>query len=407
MPSQRDTPTVREGNACLAESSLPFTAHLVPSQWRGECCTAARLERLLVVMVSGSSDNERQAIRRSADGLVRALSSSRTVASLVFHVLAYDNDAAAWGSTPQSLPASARSDDSRKNGMFYVTDAALHSRVYSPKFAIVALSLPRLRAMHGIARPTDAVWLPDGDIDFNGFEADRFFRRWRCAFPGGPPLISQPTIRGPTVHPTQLWWPLQATSWQTGGVFGPTTSGQQPIALLSDLVEMQAPLFDGLFFDWLFNVIGALIGSMNIAQGHGWGIDNVWCGAALTFANRSSSPRRPHCAILPIELVHRDTRTTPRDTSSAGRGVHAVRLTCLIARHAARSAGAEQRWMSNPKSMGYYGPLGFNRTVIDDREENPVAKRRLRRALLHRASYKIGARCQPLSAQRRAPGVEW
>lgn len=175
-------------------------------------------------------------------------------------------------------------------------------------------------------------------------------------------------------------------------------------ALLSDFVEMQAPLFDGAFVHWFMNRLGKSIGGMNIAQGHGWGVDNVWCGAAVAFANGTD---RPHCAVIPVAVTHHDTRSLPRGRSAEQRGLRAVALTCLLAQQAAggRAGGAFEgrgRWASDPKQTGWYGPNGY--AALPDGEANGymATRAKLRAKLLAEASYGTGIECCAGELSRRS-----
>ena len=391
MPSREEAAA---GDACLAESNLPLRNRWASRQiFQDGCCNTSSLgpRHLLVVFVAGSSPAEQAAVLRSAHGLVEAMAVPRLTTTLAFHVLTYDGNSRHWGASPRTITGGGRSR--RLESLLYVTDASLHNaQVYTPKFAIIALAQEHLHGVHsGPARP-DAVWLPDADMDFTGFAALRFFSRWQCAWPGlAPPLISQPTIRGPTSAPTQLWWPIHEGSWLAGGPFH--VEGRPPTALLSDFVEMQAPLFDAAFFAWFFRGPGSLIAGMNVAQGHGWGIDNVWCGAALTFANGTA---RPHCAIIPTPLKHTDTKSTRRDPEAVGKGEHSVRLTCLLARRAAQLAGATASWVSDPKATGYFGPEGYG-----PGGDPEGVKGRLRDTLLDTASYRVAQRCERNAKKKR------
>ena len=317
---------------------------------------------------------------------------------LMFHVLAHDNLARSWGASRRPL--------SNKD-TFFVTDAGPATDMYTPKFTLFALNMARLRALHANSHAwstTDAVWIADCDIDFTNFAAARFFHLWACAFPGGSPLVSQPIIRGPGTAPTQLWWPLHAGAWEDNVTFGRPRSylsrGTQeqlrPVALLTDFVEMQVPLFDGAFLEWFMSTAGNIVGGVGLAQGHGWGIDNIWCGAAAFYANGTT---RPHCAVLPLPVTHKDTRLAPRGETADKRGMQAVQLTCLIARLVARNVGTEQgaRWASDPKTTGWFGPQGFDRG-----EGEPLAKVRLLQSLLHNASYRMGTPCKSTRSARNS-----
>lgn len=265
-----------------------------------------------------------------------------------------------------------------------------------------------------------AIWVLDDDIDLmsplafhdlgvrhGGFAASavRFFRRWSCAFPDGPPLVAQPVIES---RVRQLWWPVQAETWTARDDVA--RNGPRPKAMLSDFVEMQAPLFDAAFFEWFMAEIGQQLGGMSLAvypEPHGWGIDNVWCGAAATYAQHVlDRPRRANCAIIPLAVVHSDTRSFPRSSSAIAAGERAVHMTCLLAQAAAsnfvaasllrsNSTKSNVSWMSDPKALGYLGATGY-----DEADEH---HRRARRRLLARASYKVGSRCAHVVAHGAPP----
>lgn len=235
-----------KGAACLESSTVATESLEVPVLWKNDtCCTMdATMLHLLVVTVAASTPAEQDLVSRSAISLAWGLYHMRKAkplrgSPLDYLVIAHDNLAKRW-------------QPRRVKGVldFAAINGGLPAGVAQwPKFALVAAALPQLRARHGRRSLRGSVWVVDADIDFSDFNAAHFFRRWLCSFPGGRPLVSQPTIRARsnTRNPTgsrarkQLWWPLHAETWEPSeAVFAK--------AFLSDFVEMQAPLFHAPFF---------------------------------------------------------------------------------------------------------------------------------------------------------------
>jgi len=212
--------------------------------------------------------------------------------------------------------------------------------------------------------------------------------------------VSQPTVS----KRTQLWWTVHADSWLIGA--------RGPKALLVDFVEMQMPLFDIGFWEFFLDTVGALIGGMNLAllpMPHGWGIDNLWCGAAATYATQVlRQPDRPHCALIPLPIHHRDLRAAPRTEAATAAGERAVSLSCLLGRLAAAQLASAslalgnnsmnnssskstvegpQPWVVDPKATGYLGGRDGGYNASDQRQ------RQLRKALLRQASYEVRRTC--------------
>ena len=237
------------GERCLADAAKPLERAAVPTTWRRRggggrgrrCCRASHPPLLLVVYASSSSKRAQALVRRSAGGLAEQAirlpgkTNNRRphhAAKIAFHVLAYDNGADIWeGGSPQRLVPSPNmsSSGAAAASWMHISNAGLGASMVVPKMALLATNLHRLRRTHARAfSHGGAVWLPDADVDFTHFDAPHYFLRWRCAFPGGPPLISQPTIRTPNGARTQLWWPVDAGEWEApNGTFAQNATSQK------------------------------------------------------------------------------------------------------------------------------------------------------------------------------------
>ena len=152
------------------------------------------------------------------------------------------------------------------------------------------------------------------------------------------------------------------------------------------------------------DAVGAVTGGMNLGlmpTPHGWGIDNLWCGAALTYATSVlRQPARPFCVLLPLAVGHRDTREAPRSLGASEAGHRAIGLSCLLSRAAAAqmtfaaaamsngtAVAAATPWVVSPKALGYQagGDGSYN--------ASHGLQRSLRRVLLARASYEVRRTC--------------
>lgn len=138
----------------------------------------------------------------------------------------------------------------------------------------------------------------------------------------------------------------------------------------------------------------------------------MWCGAAVTYARRViKQPRRPHCAIITVPVTHLDTQTLSKSVFAMDAGLRATRLSCLLANAVALSVESALNvelplnqtsatgWMLDPKSMGYFGPDGYN-------AKNPPHMRLRQKLLSARAALQLGTPCKPTRSQRLASFIK-
>jgi hypothetical protein len=123
------------------------------------------------------------------------------------------------------------------------------------------------------------VWVLDGDLSFRGMDLSWFRKLHQCALPR-PPLVSQPLV----FEKTQSYRYLQRPSWQNSSILASSVG----------FIEIQAPLFDALFFEWfVFAFIVPLLPAMHIL-GVDWGFDEMFCTAASEFVAKVGGPEYPH-----------------------------------------------------------------------------------------------------------------
>jgi len=121
------------------------------------------------------------------------------------------------------------------------------------------------------------VFVLDEDISFRDFNLSAYMTYHDCAFsPSPPPLVSQPLI----AESTQDFNYLNYNSWKN------QIKHKGIVAVQSPFIEQQVPYFNSLFFQWLIQYV--LPPSFPLARQteSSWGPDNIWCGAAKTFASK-------------------------------------------------------------------------------------------------------------------------
>ena len=156
----------------------------------------------------------------------------------------------------------------------------------------VKLPLQIQKPLVTLAAEYDYVWLADSDIDFSRFNIGRYIRYHRHA---GAPLISQPLIRQNTQHRP---FAVNLNQWET-------CRSERGMFVASTFVEQQVPLFESGFFQWLMRTESAsFLSSYQQALPSDWGIDHMWCGAAMLYLARSRQQWRLPCAMIMVPIDH-------------------------------------------------------------------------------------------------------
>ena len=152
----------------------------------------------------------------------------------------------------------------------------------------------------------EKLWLLDEDISIVGFNFERYFGIWNCAFhqDSPAPCITQPLLIGKELAPF--------------GINGWKLFNDSIIAVKSAWIEQQAPILDAQFFSWFtLYFISPLYDEIMKAKtdvGH----DFTWCGAAKWWnsikadaMNSSSMDPNPACAVIlgDTPIIHKDFQT--------------------------------------------------------------------------------------------------
>eukprot|EP00316_Scyphosphaera_apsteinii_P011684 CAMPEP_0119325810 /NCGR_PEP_ID=MMETSP1333-20130426/66732_1 /TAXON_ID=418940 /ORGANISM="Scyphosphaera apsteinii, Strain RCC1455" /LENGTH=428 /DNA_ID=CAMNT_0007333915 /DNA_START=150 /DNA_END=1432 /DNA_ORIENTATION=+ len=340
------------------------------------CCAADQLHSVFIGLIVGSSSATHT---RVLNGLVK-MAAVLPKARLDFGVVAYDNGAHLWAAAVQAdnrIRTQQRQNRPFRPRLLFVKNSGLPKDFgFQPRYMHVTRHfMPELLD----APVYDAVVVPDDDMGLDHFEAAQFFHYWACAFPGGHPLVSQPLI----APATQMWWPMNAESWPL--VFG----SDLPVAVATEFIEQQFPIFDGRFFVWFMETIGSSIGSAQGFAKTSWGIDAVWCRAASYYLQQILvRPAKTACGLLNVQLAHLDLKTTPRSQSFESNGLRFLDTACLTVQSLAK-VEANISWYLPGDVMGYRdGPrlsATFNSTFSSHRS--------LRRRLLRTAIYRTLPLC--------------
>ena len=171
----------------------------------------------------------------------------------------------------------------------------------------------------------EGIWLLDEDISLARTNITSWLSLWRCAFPGGHPLVAAAPIK----QSTQAFWPHNWLTW-TPGVDHGWLGGA--LGLKTSFVEGQAPLLDAKFFAWFFGKLeagggagegppaGTPLWEALDKAGTDWGVDELWCKAGEEFLGASKGdPKRTTCAVLREPIDHEDSKTI-RESSKEGKG---------------------------------------------------------------------------------------
>lgn len=112
------------------------------------------------------------------------------------------------------------------------------------------------------------ILLMDADISYRGYNITEALRMWECTAKY-PPLVVQPLIRGHTDFAFVI-----SKKWKK----------KTPILIHSTLfLEQQTPWMDTRFLSWFLRHVVKELLSEHLVLGSSWGIDSVWCKAALDY----------------------------------------------------------------------------------------------------------------------------
>ena len=296
---------------------------------------------LLVALVADSSFGTQQ---RTVDSMRYIdLTHEKHQARVDWAVVAYDDGATMWGATLAQVStlktaslvtvinasadsAQPISKDHRKAR--WAHQLRLLRAVWKETGATISKTRRRekSRRKKTIWRLHDAIWMPDDDLSFVGFDLASYLRRWLCVFPGGPPIISQPplhpnagSIRGGGKQNTELSKPFQndgatyetCVTGEMADIFGAEDACflRDTLALRTAFVEGQAALFDANFLFWFVQQpLSQTIARLQLRMAVDAGPDGIWCGAAAEWASKRNLSR-PACAVLTVPIYHLDTRS--------------------------------------------------------------------------------------------------
>lgn len=148
----------------------------------------------------------------------------------------------------------------------------------------------------------DMVLIKDNDQRIAGLPWSTFLQHKQESVIMGP--LRQTIEEGLLVSsPQRQWFRLhQATNWYKHEWLREQVASLASVRV--PLLEMYLVLMDSDFAQWCFPQVL----TSNFLNGPNcWGIDEMWCGAALEYnANKAS------CSFLPVVSVHDDTRQVPK-----------------------------------------------------------------------------------------------
>ena len=283
---------------------------------RAACC-AAVLRSLLVFVTTDSKPLTVARGKVNADTLLDYVRSPHARAMglqrVGFGVAAYDNKIGSW---EQALPQ----PPSNPGGslLLHLSNGSIKSTRYRPKQIYQLQQVPTLIRRYRY----EAVWLLDSDIELQETNLTALLHTWLCGFPGGPPFVSQPTIR----PGKQQVWALNDDQWW------PLNQSRRPRAVSLPYVEIQAPLFLSDFYLWWMQRQGLMLAPMQDFLSTAWGGD--YCEGAIAYARYLAARARrgkagasactQACAVLLSPVNHANTKTigdhgTERESRAKGK----------------------------------------------------------------------------------------
>jgi hypothetical protein len=162
----------------------------------------------------------------------------------------------------------------------------------------------------------DYILLKDSDMRLAGFAWNTFMDRKGNAVVAGAvrQAVDESLARnaGSTKRRRQFYQIHDATFWKEG--LG-TTFWKGVVPLDVPIIEQYFALIQADFGSWFFSQI---LTDDYVSQPNDWGPDMMWCGAAGEY-----KPDQPSCYLVPVSILHDDTRTIKINKSwgDAGRKV--------------------------------------------------------------------------------------
>jgi hypothetical protein len=147
----------------------------------------------------------------------------------------------------------------------------------------------------------DYILLKDSDIRLAGFAWNTFMDRKGDAVVAGAlrENVVESLAHNAGKRPRQCYQIHEAPFWKEG--LGPTFwKGVIPLDV--PIIEQFFALFQADFGQWYFSQI---LTNDFVSQQSDWGPDLMWCGAA-----RQYKPDQTPCRLVPVSLLHVDTKTT-------------------------------------------------------------------------------------------------
>lgn len=165
------------------------------------------------------------------------------------------------------------------------------------------------------------IWLIDSDLSFDTLDLPKFYTLHQCAFPT-PPIVSQALI----TPRTQYYEYVNRLAWDNAGHSAPSI-----LAMETDFIEIQSPLFQTPFFEWF--VLGFLVPLIPSFQllGVDWGMDFLFCPTANLYSsyllqhNTTATSTIPFAVMISdLAIHHLNLRTAARTTEFIELNEHLV-----------------------------------------------------------------------------------
>ena len=278
----------------------------------------SRSVSILMAVVAGSASSTQLRLLENIDAVHQTREAHRAV--VAWAVCAYDDRADAWSDTQRQAAGA----------LLLVLNASSPQQPIGPQQRRAKFH-HRARLVRAVwqqqpsgAKTFENIWLLDDDISFRGFNMAAFLSSWLCALgPAGPPMIAQPTLHngslsGQPFPQNDLTYELCLTG-KLGDEYGDSACFlRSALALRSDWLEQWATLLDASFLSWFLNqTTTKLVLKNQLKYNSDFGVDEIWCGAAEewaaavtpTRARGRNATRRSSCVVIPLPLIHDDTRS--------------------------------------------------------------------------------------------------